>query len=174
IGKGLAELKQLGLIQKLPRLVITQAQGANPFYTMLANRAATMIPVDPQTDASAIRIGNPVNWGKALRAIRETDGLCESVTDDQIFEAKGALAKDGVGCEPASAASVAGVRKLVQSGAIERGADVVAVLTGHQLKDPEIGIRRRSEMELSRQKLHVEPEIGKLRAALEAVLMQSV
>ena len=105
-----------------------------------------------------------------MRAIRATDGLCESVTDDQIFEAKAALARDGVGCEPASAASIAGIRKLVQSRKIEPGADVVAVLTGHQLKDPESGLRRRSEEDLNRQRLRVEPDVKHLRAALERVL----
>ena len=95
------------------------------------------------------------------------------MTDDQIFEAKAALARDGVGCEPASAASIAGIRKLVQARKIEPGADVVAVLTGHQLKDPESGLRRRSEEDLNRQKLRVEPSLEKLRAALENVLMQS-
>ncbi len=174
IGKGLLELKQLGLVQKFPRLVVTQAEGANPFYTMLATGAPAIVPVtEPHTAATAIRIGDPVNWKKALRAIRATDGLCESVTDDQIFEAKAALARDGVGCEPASAASIAGLRKLVQSRKIEPDADVVAVLTGHQLKDPESGLRRRSEEDINRQKLHVEPSLEKLRAALENVLMQS-
>jgi threonine synthase len=173
IGKGLAELKQVGLIEKIPRLVVTQAEGANPFYTMLATGASEIIPVEPRTEASAIRIGDPVNWKKALRSIRATNGLCESVTDEQIFEAKAALTKDGVGCEPASAASVAGIRKLVRAGKIEAGADVVAILTGHQLKDPEIGLRRRSDAELSKQRLHVEPNLDKLRAALENVVLQS-
>ena len=173
VGKGLAELKQLGLINKLPRLVVVQAEGASPFYTMIASGTDEMTPVQPRTEASAIRIGNPVNWRKALRALRSTDGLCEAVSDEQIFEAKAALAKDGVGCEPASAASVAGVQKLVESGKIEDGADVVAVLTGHQLKDPEISIKRRSERELAQQRLHVEADIRKLRAALESVLLQS-
>ncbi len=173
IGKGLQELRQLGLIEKLPRLVVVQAEGASPFYTMIATHADEIKPVQPRTEASAIRIGNPVNWKKALRALRLTDGLCESVTDGQIFEAKAALAKDGLGCEPASAASVAGLRKLVASGKIEDGAEVVAVLTGHQLKDPEIGIKRRSEQELAQQRLHVEADIHKLRAALESVMLQS-
>lgn len=173
IGKGLQELRQLGFIEKLPRLAVVQAEGANPFYTMIAKHANEIKPVQPRTEASAIRIGNPVNWKKALRALRLTDGLCESVTDDQIFEAKATLAKDGVGCEPASAASVAGLRKLVASGNVEEGADVVAVLTGHQLKDPEIGIKRRSEQELAQQRLHVEADIHKLRAALESVMLQS-
>ena len=78
-----------------------------------------------------------------------------------------------MGCEPASAASVAGIRKLVQAGKIEPGADVVAVLTGHQLKDPESSLRRRSEEDLNRQKIRVEPSLDKLRAALENVLLQS-
>jgi len=173
VGKGLQELRQLGLIDKLPRLVVVQAEGASPFYTMIATGADEIVPIQPRTEASAIRIGNPVNWKKALRALRLTDGLCESVTDEQIFEAKAVLARDGVGCEPASAASVAGIQKLVHSGKIEDGADVVAVLTGHQLKDPEISIKRRSERELSQQRLHVEADIHKLRAVLESVILQS-
>jgi threonine synthase len=173
VGKGLRELQQLGLIDKLPHLVVTQAEGANPFYTMLASGAKEIVPVQPRTEASAIRIGNPVNWEKALRALRLTEGICESVTDDQIFEAKAALTKDGVGCEPASAASVAGIRKLVRSGTIKEGADVVAVLTGHQLKDPEISIKRRNGRELAQQRLHLEADLNKLRAALENVILQS-
>jgi len=154
--------------------VVIQAAGASPFYNMLASGASEIVPVaQPSTEATAIRIGDPVNWKKALRAIRATQGLCEAVTDDQIFQAKAALAQDGVGCEPASAASIAGIRKLVQAGTIRAGADVVAVLTGHQLKDPESGLRRCSEAELSRQRMHVEANLNKLRAALEDVLLQS-
>jgi threonine synthase len=175
IGKGLIELKQLGLIDKFPKLVVVQASGASPFYTMLSTGASEIVPVmQPRTEATAIRIGDPVNWKKALRALRVTQGLCEAVTDDQIFEAKAALANDGVGCEPASAATIAGLRKLIAAGAIPKGADVVSILTGHQLKDPESGLRRRSEAELARQRKHVEADAGKLRAALEEVLMQSV
>jgi len=175
IGKGLLELQQIGLIDRFPRLVVIQAAGASPFYNMLASGASEIVPVtQPHTEATAIRIGDPVNWKKALRAIRATQGLCEAVTDDQIFEAKAALAQDGVGCEPASAATIAGLRKLLQAGAIREGADVVAVLTGHQLKDPESGLRRRSEADLNRQRMHVEADLNKLRAALEAVLLQSV
>jgi threonine synthase len=174
IGKALTELKELRLIDRMPRLVVAQAEGANPFYRMLSAGAAEITPIaEPHTAATAIRIGAPVNWKKALRAIRATDGMCESVSDAQIFEAKSALAQDGVGCEPASAASVAGIRKLAESGRIEPGADVVAVLTGHQLKDPEISLRRRSEEELARQRFHVEADREKLRAVLENLLMQS-
>jgi threonine synthase len=174
IGKGLIELKQLGLINKFPKLVVIQAAGASPFYQMLSTGASDIVPVtQPRTEATAIRIGDPVNWKKALRAIRATQGLCEAVTDDEIFEAKAALAQDGVGCEPASAATIAGLRKLIAAGSIPPGADVVAVLTGHQLKDPESGLRRRSEAELARQRKHIEADADKLRAALEDLLMQS-
>jgi threonine synthase len=174
IGKGLLELKQIGLIDRFPKLVVVQAAGASPFYQMLSTGASSIVPVkQPRTEATAIRIGDPVNWRKALRAIHATQGLCEAVTDDQIFEAKAALAKDGVGCEPASAASVAGLHKLVRAGAIPQGADVVAILTGHQLKDPESGLKRLSEAELGRQRKHVEADAQKLRSALEDVLMQS-
>ena len=171
IGRGLAELKAAGLIDRLPRIILTQAEGANPFYRMLASGASELVPVaDPKTEATAIRIGNPVNWKRALSAMRLTNGICESVSDEQIFEAKAALAKDGVGCEPASAASLAGLRKLVAAKKVERGADVVAILTGHQLKDPEIGLKRRSEADLAKQRMRVEPNAAALRAALERIL----
>jgi threonine synthase len=174
IGKGLIELKQLGFIDKFPKLVVIQAEGASPFYQMLLNGASDITPVtQPSTEATAIRIGDPVNWKKALRALSVTHGFCDAVSDDQIFEAKAALAKDGVGCEPASAATIAGIKKLIASGAIPPGADVVAVLTGHQLKDPESGLRRHTEAELARQRKHVEADVKKLRAALEDVLMQT-
>jgi threonine synthase len=173
IGKGLIELKQLGLIDRFPKLVIVQATGASPFYQMLASNASDIVPVrEPRTEATAIRIGDPVNWKKALRALRATQGLCEAVTDDEIFEAKAALAQDGVGCEPASAATIAGLRKLRAAGTIPADADVVAILTGHQLKDPESSLRRRTEAELARQRKHVEADANKLRAALEDVLLQ--
>lgn len=173
IGKGLIELKQLGLIDRFPKLVVVQAEGASPFYQMLASGASDIVPVaQPRTEATAIRIGDPVNWKKALRALRVTQGMCAAVTDDEIFEAKAALARDGVGCEPASAATIAGLRKLLAAGEIPAGADVVAVLTGHQLKDPESGLRRRTEAEIARQRKHVEADAGKLRAALEEVLLQ--
>jgi threonine synthase len=174
IGKGLIELKQLGLIDKFPKIVVIQAAGASPFYKMLSTGAPCIVPeMEPRTEATAIRIGDPVNWKKALRAIHVTDGLCESVTDDQIFEAKAILAKDGVGCEPASAATVAGLRKLIASGKIPAGADVVAILTGHQLKDPESALRRRGEAELARQRKHVDADAKSLRAALEGILTAS-
>jgi threonine synthase len=145
IGKGLRELKELGFIEKVPRVVVIQAAGADPFYRTLAAGSPELIPVEePSTEATAIRIGHPANWKKARRALEWTGGYSESVTDEEIFEAKTILADDGVGCEPASASTVAGVRKLVRAGKIERHADVVVVLTGNQLKDTEYVMRHRS------------------------------
>ena len=172
IGKGLRELKELGFIEKVPRVLVIQAAGANPFYRTLAAASPELIPVHgPQTEATAIRIGHPANWKKARRVLEWTGGFCETVTDEEIFQAKAVLAEDGVGCEPASAATVAGVRKLCRSGKIERHADIVCVLTGNQLKDTEYIMRHRSELEQSRQRLRVEPSLNALRRALESILV---
>jgi len=171
IGKGLRELKEMGFIEKVPRVVVIQAAGANPFYRTLSSGSPDLVPVaDPRTEATAIRIGHPANWKKARRVLEWTGGFCECVTDEEIFEAKKILADDGVGCEPASAATVAGVRKLVRAGKIDRHADIVCVLTGNQLKDTEYIMRHRSEAEESRQRLRVEPDLAALRKALEKAL----
>jgi threonine synthase len=175
IGKGLHELLELGFIEKVPRVVVVQAEGANPFYRMLSSESCELVPVEaPNTEATAIRIGQPANWKKALRVLQWTGGLCTSVTDDEIFQAKRTLAEDGVGCEPASAATIAGVRKLCRAGKIEKHADVVAVLTGNQLKDTEYIMRRRDKGEESRQRLSVEPNLDALRRKLDEVLAVAV
>ncbi len=171
IGKGLQELKDLGVIEKIPKLVIVQAAGASPFYETLRAGAKDLRAVEnPHTEASAIRIGHPANWKKARRALLWAGGFCESVTDHEIFEAKAALAQDGVACEPASAAGLAGVRKLVQAGKIEKDADVVCVLTGHQLKDTEYIMRHRSGEKAGGQRMQVEADLNSLRSQLKRVL----
>ncbi len=171
IGKGLRELKELGLIEKIPKVVVVQAVGASPFYEMMASGAAELTPFEkPSTQATAIRIGDPANWKKARRVLEWTGGICECVTDEEILEAKALLAEDGVGCEPASAATVAGVRKLVRAGKIPWHADIVCVLTGTQLKDTEYIMRHRAESETSPQRLRLEPDLVALRKALEAFL----
>ena len=175
IGKGLRELKEMGFIEKVPRVVVIQAAGANPFYQTLRSGSPDLIAVEsPNTQATAIRIGRPANWKKARRVLEWTGGFCESVTDEEIFEAKSALAEDGVGCEPASAATIAGVRKLVRAGRIERHADIVCVLTGNQLKDTDYIMRHRSEDQETRQRLRVEPDLDALRRALERALAAPV
>ncbi len=171
IGKGLRELKELSFIDKVPRVVVVQAVGTSPFHQMMSSGSREITPVDnPNTEATAIRIGRPANWKKAMRVLEWSGGFTESVTDGEIFEAKSVLAEDGVGCEPASAATVAGIRKLCKSGKIERHADIVAVLTGHQLKDTEYVMRHRSGEETTGQRLRVEPDLGTLRLALEEKL----
>jgi threonine synthase len=175
IGKGLRELKDLGFIEKVPHVIVIQAEGASPFYETLRTGSPELLTVDnPRTEATAIRIGHPANWKKARRVLEWTGGLCESVTDAEIFAAKAVLAEDGVGCEPASAATVAGVRKLVRAGKIERHADIVCVLTGNQLKDTEYIMRHRSEDQEGRQRLRVEPNLEALRRALEQALSPPV
>ncbi|MCA0377769.1 MAG: threonine synthase [Gemmatimonadetes bacterium] len=135
-GKALREAHALGLIARLPRLVSVQAAGAAPFAAAFRDGFAERLRVQAETVATAIRIGDPASWDRAVRAIRETDGIVTSVTDDEIIDAKMTIDAAGVGCEAASAASVAGVRQLVQRGIIRPEHRVVAVLTGHVLKDP--------------------------------------
>lgn len=136
-GKGLHELHQLGLIDKLPRIAIIQAEGASPFYQSYKESFATRTSMKAQTIATAIKIGNPASWHKARRTIEWTNGVVESVTDQEIVDAKAQVDMSGIGCEPASAASVAGIKKLIAAGVIHPDEDVVGVLTGHVLKDPD-------------------------------------
>ncbi len=146
-GKALREAFALGLIHKLPRLIAVQAAGAAPFAKSFAEHFASRYKVKAETVATAIKIGDPASHNRAVRAIRESDGMVLSATDDEILAAKVVIDATGVGCEPASAASVAGVRQLVQQGVIKPGDCVVAVLTGHVLKDPGILARIHQETE---------------------------
>jgi len=134
-GKALIEARETGLINRVPRLVTIQAAGAAPFAAYFETGWDKYAPVEPETIATAIKIGNPASTARAMRAIIATDGIVTSVTDREIMEAKALIDRVGIGCEPASAASLAGVRKLVASRAIDPDASVVAVLTGHVLKD---------------------------------------
>ncbi|HKD86507.1 MAG TPA: threonine synthase [Terriglobales bacterium] len=141
-GKALAELHAAGLLSRMPRLVIVQAEGANPLARMWRSGASELTPIDqPETAASAIRIGNPRSWKKALRAVRITDGFVMNVSDEEIAEAKAMIGRDGIGCEPASATTLAALRKLRARGDIDRDAAVVAILTGHALKDTDFILR---------------------------------
>ena len=139
IWKGFKEFRASGITEILPRMYGVQAEGAAPVVNMLRRNADRLEPVtNPETVATAIRIGNPVNWPKAVRAIRESKGLFEAVSDEGIIEAQRLIAAlEGIGVEPASAASVAGVKKAVASGMIDRKSEVVCICTGHLLKDPE-------------------------------------
>src|SRR5581483_2835951 len=138
-GKALREMKELGLIDRLPRLAVIQAEGAAPFYELMqrGKRAKLAAVADPHTLATAIKIGDPVSWPKARFEVSTTDGVVERVTEQEIADAKAVIGRSGIGCEPASAATLAGIRKLTAGGVIARDADVVAVLTGNVLKDPD-------------------------------------
>lgn len=137
-GKALVEAKAWGLIDRLPRIAAIQAAGAAPFADAFDRGFDQMIPVKADTVATAIRIGAPASYDRGVRAIRDTNGTVITVSDQEILKAKAAVDAAGVGCEPASAASVAGVRRLRREGVISPDAKVVAVLTGHLLKDPGI------------------------------------
>jgi threonine synthase len=134
-GKAFFELKQLGLIESVPRIASIQAEGASPFYKMWQKNSKIMEPEQPNTIATAIKIGNPVSWEKAIKVIQETHGLVEKVSDNEIMEAKALVDKTGIGCEPASASSIAGVKNLVESGEIDHNEKIVCILTGNLLKD---------------------------------------
>ncbi|GAC1585226.1 MAG: threonine synthase [Candidatus Velthaea sp.] len=133
-GKGFREAFALGLIDKLPRIAVIQASGAAPFAQLFRD-GGDMVPVKAETTATAIKIGAPASWRKALGEVRASGGLVMHVDDDAIGDARAIIGADGIGCEPASAASLAGARALVADGTIQASDDVVLVLTGHVLKD---------------------------------------
>ena len=141
-GKAFVELQTAGFLDKVPRLVVVQAEGANPFAQLWRSGSAELMPVEqPETAATAIRIGNPRSWRKALRAVQHSNGFVMDVSDEEIAEAKAIIGRDGIGCEPASATTLAALRKLVTHGKIDRDARVVAILTGHALKDTDFIIK---------------------------------
>ena len=138
-GKALRELRACGLIDKTPRLAVIQAAGAAPFYNyMRAEGEAPFTPVEhPETLATAIKIGDPVSWPKAQFEIESSKGVVEKVTEQELADAKAQIGLCGIGCEPASAASLAGIKKLRAAGTMRADEDVVGILTGNVLKDPD-------------------------------------
>jgi threonine synthase len=174
-GKGLKELHELGIIDRLPRIAIIQAAGANPLYLGYKSGFATHERVKARTLATAIKIGDPVSYDKAVRAIHWTNGVVEQVTDQQILDAKAQIDAAGIGCEPASACSLAGARKLVEVGVIQPDEKVVGILTGHVLKDPGIIVDYHTnqldgiESRFANQLLRVEPTLDAVNAVLADV-----
>ncbi|MBV9441016.1 MAG: threonine synthase [Candidatus Eremiobacteraeota bacterium] len=134
LGKGFREAKAIGLSLRMPQLAVVQAEGAAPFARAWRDDA-DLVPVRAETDATAIRIGAPASWRKARSEVRRSGGTVLAVSDEAIAEARAVIGRDGIGCEPASAASLAGLRQLVAAGTVARDAEVVCVLTGHVLKD---------------------------------------
>jgi threonine synthase len=142
IGKALLELRDLGLISGLPKVSVIQAAGANPLVRTVREKGGkSLLTVQPDTMATAIRIGNPASWRKALRVLDATGGTVEEVSEAEIALAKAEIGSDGVGCEPASAVTLAGLKKLVQSKFVAPDESVVLILTGHVLKDPEYTLK---------------------------------
>jgi threonine synthase len=142
IGKALVEMLALKLISRLPKLSIIQAHGANPFYRSVREFGGKKLePMTADTLATAIRIGNPASWKKALRVLQATGGEVEEVSEVEIAAAKAEIGADGIGCEPASAVTLAGLKKLRRRGFVKPGESVVLVLTGHVLKDPDFTIK---------------------------------
>ena len=153
LGKGFQELVDLGLIDHLPKLNVMQAEGAAPLARLFTNlhlkNAADiqrirekLEPVaNPQTLATAIKIGAPLSWKKSLRAVLRSGGRIISVSEQEIADAKATIGRDSIGCEPASATTVAGIKKLVAAGHIGHDHEVIAILTGHALKDPDYMMR---------------------------------
>ncbi len=153
-GKAFHELVDFSLIHRMPRISVVQADGAAPFARLFEHQekyeANAEFPLEietvkqPSTLASAIRIGAPVSWRKAWRAIRQSRGYVLRVSEQEIADAKAMIGRDGIGCEPASATTVAGIRRMVQTGRIDKDEKVVGVLTGHLLKDTDYVTRYHS------------------------------
>ncbi len=140
LSKALRELHELGLIRKIPRIAVVQARGANPLYRMWKNKS----PFEPlktvDTLASAIKIGNPVNWKISMAGLDWCNGVVEEVSDREILDAKAHVDRAGIGAEAASCATVAGLKKLVEAGVVGKDELVVGILTGHLLKDPDLTV----------------------------------
>jgi threonine synthase len=169
-GKALREARSWGLIERLPRLAAVQASGAAPFARSFAEGFVERHRVKAQTVATAIQIGNPASYDRAVVAMRETDGVVLSVTDAELLEAKAAIDAAGVGCEPASAVSVAGLRQMVRSGQVKPKERIVAVLTGHILKDPDLLLRYHQQMDPpppgANRPIEIEPTLAEVERVL--------
>jgi len=167
--KGFKDLENLGLIDELPRFMGVQAAGAPPIYKAFIEGAEKIKPVENvETVATAIRIGNPVNWKRALMAVRETGGVVEVVTDEEILQAQRILAsREGIFAEPAGAAPIALLLKAARKSAIDPDSKVVCIVTGHGLKDPDIVLR--SSRNLVEVDARVESVLGALGAAAKTL-----
>jgi threonine synthase len=165
LGKGFREMKALGLISRLPKISVIQAEGANPLVRSFAeNGGAALEPVAADTRATAIRIGNPASWRKAAQVIHETGGWCLDVSEAEIAVAKAELGREGIGCEPASAVTLAGLKKLVREGKVAPSDTVVLLLTGHTLKDANYTIDfHRGTLLRAEEAAPLLPEIAALR-----------
>jgi threonine synthase len=162
LGKGFTEMYQLGLIPRRPKISVIQAEGANPLYRWFIDSNRVMKSVVADTRATAIRIGNPASWRKAAAVIDDLGGWCEQVSEQEIALAKAEIGAEGIGCEPASAVTLAGLKKLVALGKITPEERAVLILTGHTLKDSQYTI------DYHRNELFTEAEKAQLTSADQA------
>lgn len=173
-GKALYEAQQLGLVDRTPRIAAVQAEGASPFYRSYVNGFVERVSVKANTIATAIRIGNPVSYERAIRTLNWADGVVTTVTDDEIMDAKAVVDRTGIGCEPASAASVAGVRRLIGEGVIKPGETVIGILTGNLLKDPAATVDYHTggwpNAQFANAPIQLEPTMSAVRHVLEKML----
>jgi threonine synthase len=171
LGKGFRELHELGLVARLPKISVIQAAGANPLArSFAANDGSALEPVEAQTRATAIRIGNPASWRKAAKVIHETGGWCLDVTEAEIAVAKAEIGAEGLGCEPASAVTLAGLKKLKARGVVAAGETVVLLLTGHTLKDADYTIDfHKGTLLKDEEKVGLESQIAGLRRNAQVV-----
>jgi len=162
IWKGFSEFYKLGLIKNLPKMTGIQAAGSAPIAKAIKSHSNKIVPVaEPETVATAIRIGAPVSWKKAINAINDSHGTAETVTDEEILDAQKLLAQiEGIFVEPASASSIAGLKKLVRCGIINKDERIVCVTTGHGLKDPDTAIK------MSEKPVEVDAEMSAIENAL--------
>ncbi len=162
IWKGFTEFRKLGFIETLPKMTGIQAEGSAPIAHAIKNRTKQISPVaKPETIATAIRIGAPVSWKKAMNAILDSHGTAETVTDEEILGAQKMLSRlEGLFVEPASASSIAGLKKLVENGEVDRNERIVCVTTGHGLKDPDVAVKT------SEKPLEVDAKVEAIERAL--------
>jgi threonine synthase len=175
LGRALSDLATSGMFSKFPRVAVIQAAGSAPFYEAYVSGFRSYEPVEASTVASAIRIGDPVSYTRARRTIEQTNGVVEAVTDGEILDAKAMIDRAGIGCEPASAATLAGLRKLRQAGTIANSAFVAGILTGNLMKDSDAVIEYHLGMgadqrSLANRPVVIDPTLGALEGVLSGAL----
>jgi threonine synthase len=177
LGRALIDLQSAGILAKPPRVAVIQAAGASPFYVAFRSGFRSFEPMEAETVASAIRIGNPVSYARARRTIEITNGAVEIVSDTELLDAKAMIDRAGIGCEPASATTLAGLRKLVQAGTIAPNAFVAGILTGNLMKDTETVIDYHlgagsDERPLANKPVLIDPTLDALEGVLAGALQR--